>query len=356
MTVRDSLFRKTAIVSIVFFVVAMCAVVYFSLNKTIEISSVADSSNTSEFRNSAEEVKVPDVDTTLLHFGPTESNTEYMHIPLPPGVEPEDIVIENHYMDRELHVILPKPRTLFYATNEIGGNHSEVKDGHFVQGEKDLTLLFSVDGIYEYKSVFENNDLYITFLNPREVYDRIVVIDPAYGGADVGIERNDVKAKEVTLDVAMLLKTFLDEEGIKAYFTRMDDVNPSEISRVDLANETKTDIYVRIEVDAKSDETLYGVTTCYNDDFFIPGFGSVNLADALESEVATAIKSKASGLEEADPNAYALRHSTVPSAAVKVGCITNKQEAVLLGRQDYREKIALGIFNGILKAYELMEK
>ena len=46
----------------------------------------------------------------------------------------------------------------------------------------------------------------------------------------------------------------------------------------------------------------------------------------------------------------------MPSAAVKVGCITNKQEAVLLGRQDYREKIALGIFNGILKAYELMEK
>lgn len=355
MTVQDRLFRKTAVISMAFFVLAMCAVVYFSMNKTIEISSVADSAVNSEYTQDTK-TRVEPEDKTLLHFKPSENNTEYMDIPLPPGVEPEDIVIENHYMDKELHIILPKPRTLFYATNEIGGNHSSITDGHFIQGEKDLTLSFKVDGIYEYKSVFEDNNLYITFLNPREVYDRIVVIDPAYGGSDVGIERNDIKAKEVTLDVAMLLKTFLDEEGIKAYFTRMDDVNPSETGRVALANETKTDMYVRIEVDAKSEEGIYGVTACYNDDFFIPGFGSVNLADALESELATAVKSKALGLEEADQDAYALRHSTVPSAAVRVGCVTNKQEALLLGRGDYREKIASGLFNGIMKAYEQMEE
>ena len=37
---------------------------------------------------------------------------------------------------------------------------------------------------------------------------------------------------------------------------------------------------------------------------------------------------------------------------MKVGCLTNKQEAILLGREDYQEKIADGICNAILAVYE----
>ena len=36
---------------------------------------------------------------------------------------------------------------------------------------------------------------------------------------------------------------------------------------------------------------------------------------------------------------------------MKVGCLSNKQEAILLQREEYQEKIADGIYNAIVKAY-----
>lgn len=42
----------------------------------------------------------------------------------------------------------------------------------------------------------------------------------------------------------------------------------------------------------------------------------------------------------------------VPAAAVKVGCITNRQEAALLVREEYQDRIAKGIYNAIIKVLE----
>ena len=66
----------------------------------------------------------------------------------------------------------------------------------------------------------------------------------------------------------------------------------------------------------------------------------------------TSIKGKALGLCEAQPEEYAIRNITIPAAAVKVGCITNKQEASLLERDEYQGKIADGIYNAIMKIFE----
>ena len=91
--------------------------------------------------------------------------------------------------------------------------------------------------------------------------------------------------------------------------------------------------------------------TIYNDQYFIPGFGSVELADLLEKELASEIKTKALGLEKASGESK-LRYATVPAAEVRVGCLSNKQEAILLKREDYIEKIANGIYNAIVSSYE----
>ena len=155
------------------------------------------------------------------------------------------------------------------------------------------------------------------------------------------------------LQVAKKLKDKLDNnKDIKVYYTRMDDVNPGEQERVLLANEIRADMYIRIQVDSNEDTNVYGTTTIYNGDYFIPGFGSVELADALEREVVISIKGKALGLSEAGAQEYAIRNVTIPAAAVKVGCISNKQEATLLGREEYQQKIADGIYNAIISIYE----
>ena len=76
------------------------------------------------------------------------------------------------------------------------------------------------------------------------------------------------------------------------------------------------------------------------------------LADLLEREVVTAISGKANGLIEASAEDTVISEATVPAAAIKVGYLTNGQESILLQREDYIQRIAEGIYQTILKAYE----
>ena len=78
----------------------------------------------------------------------------------------------------------------------------------------------------------------------------------------------------------------------------------------------------------------------------------MELADLLEREVVTAIRGKANGLLEAEQTDTVINEATVPAATIRVGYLTNGQEAILLQREDYIEKIAEGIYQTILKVYE----
>lgn len=287
-----------------------------------------------------------------LTFFQGEADTSYLRVPLPEGCKAEDIAIENYYMDQELWILIDGAESDFYAKNSISGNQEMVRQGIYEEDEDGTKLRFKLTGIFEYRTILENNELYISFLNPREVYEKIVVIDPACGGFNTGYMEGELKEKEINLKVAGKLKEKLDQTDIKVYYTRMDDVNPSQESRMRLANETRADMYIRIALNTSEDSAVYGTTAVYNGDYFIPGFGNLELADCLEKEVTSSIRGKTLGLAEMGEDDDILSGITVPAAIVKAGCATNKQEAALLMREEYQERIAAGIYHAILKAYE----
>ncbi len=287
-----------------------------------------------------------------LTFSQEETDTSYLRVPLPDGCRAEDISIENYYMDQELWILLDGAEGGFYEENAISGNREMVRQGIYEEEEAGTKLRFKLTGIFEYHTILENNELYISFLSPGEVYDRIVVIDPAWGGLQSGYAEDDLKEKEINLAIAEKLKERLDQTDIRVYYTRMDDINPGKESRIRLANETRADLYIRIELGTDEDSSVYGTTAVYNKDFFIPGFGSMELAELLETEIVDSVKGKALGLTEAEESEDILRNITVPAVIARVGYATNKQEATLLVREEYQEKIADGIYNAILKAFE----
>lgn len=332
-------------------IASMGVILHLSANKAITIAEVVQDETQKNFVE-YETVTSKEIEEHVLTFVQGKSDTSYLRVPLPENCRAEDIVIENHYMDKELCIIVKGAEEKFYVENAISGNQDKVNQGLYESTVEGTRLTFKLSGIFECRTILENNDLYIDFSGPRENYDRIVVIDPACGGDNTGVIAEELLEKDINLSIAKKLKEKLDKTDIKAYYTRMDDVNPSEDDRAELANGTKADMYIRIQVDSNENSSVYGTTAVYNGDYFIPGFGSVELADALEREVVTSIKGKALGLSEAEADDYALRNVTVPAAAMKAGCISNKQEAILLGRDEYQEKIAEGIYQAILKIYE----
>lgn len=352
---QNRLMRRTAIYCILFVLAAMSVMLYYSANKVIVVADVAQDE---VMQSAGDDAPVTEtvVDKTHINIDRDSQNTNYFCIPIPESVKPEEVTIENHYMDRELWVsIAPKEMKnleQFYESNNVYGNCEDVLDGHFDVEKKRICLRFALTDVFEYESIFENHTLYVAFVPPKEAYDKIIVVDPAYGAEDAGIVSEEVRGKNITLDIAKALKTKLDETDIKVYYTRMDDSNPADQNRVELAAATKADMLIRIEVGGADSTKMYGTEAVYNSRFFIPGFGSVELADLLEREVVTAISGKANGLMEATDEDVVISEATVPAAAIKVGYLTNSQEFILLQREDYIERIAEGIYQAIRDAYE----
>lgn len=345
----QKLMKKTTVLVCLFSVIALGLIIGLSTTKVVTITEVAQDEVVRTKDTIDPQAASADPENVLVFD--TEEATDYLCIPLPEESKAEEITIENHYMDQELYVLIQNAQESFYAEHALRGNRAGVEAGVYHETEDGVALIFNLTQVYEYRTVFENNELYISFLNPREIYNQIVVINPSCGGLDRGRVGNGIIEKELTLRIAKKLKEKLDESEIKAYYTRMDDVNPTAEQRVALANEVKADMYIEISVDSREEEAVYGVSTVYNDQYFIPGFGSVELADLLERELTSEIKTKALGLEKASGESK-LRYATVPAAEVRVGCLSNKQEAILLKREDYIEKIANGIYNAIISSYE----
>ncbi len=359
---QNRLMKIAAVCCMMFVSVAMGVMIYFSANKIIVVADVAQdevAQNTEQTQNTEKPGEKPAeeaADKNSIRFERGGRNTNYFCIPMPESVKAEDVTIENHYMDQELWVNIQfkemSGQDKFYEDNYVFGNCENVTEGHFEAGDTQLYLKFAVTDVYEYQSIFENNILYLDFVAPKEVYDKIVVIDAAYGAEDTGTVVDGIAEKDIALRIAREVKNRLDATDIKVYYTRMDDSNPPDDGRVKLAKATRADMLIRIEVGESENTKEYGTEAVYNSKFFIPGFGSVELADLLEREVVTAISGKANGLVEAAKEDTVIMDATVPAAAIRVGYLTNGQEEILLQRDDYIGRIADGIYNAIMKAYE----
>lgn len=358
---QNKLMKITAVYTVVFTACVWAVIFYYSANKGIDVEDAApgdmvQSTETAIQENEDNRVQSIRNGNSII-FEQNAQEMNYFCIPLHEEVKAENVMIENHYMDKELWVSIRQEAAAdayenFYRTYGVYGNRAAVTEGYFESSDGTFWLKFKLNDIYEYHSIFENSKLYVEFVSPKEVYDRIVVIDPAYGGEVTGTVSGELQGKTVVLDIARALKEKLDKTDIKVYYTRMDDSNPSDENRIDLTNAVKADMMIRIEVNGNEDTKIYGTEAVYNGKFFIPGFGSPELADMLERNVATQISGKANGLVDSTEEDIVINSATVPAAAIRVGYVSNGQEAILLSREDYIDKIAEGIFLAIMEAYE----
>ena len=350
---QNRLMKKAALFGSLFIVAAMGIMLYYSAHKVIVVTDVAQ--DEVDWKASEDSTAITDKNHIVFERE-NKQHSKYFRIPLPEDVKAEDVTIENHYVNRELLVcIIPKERNgqeQFYESHAVSGNCEKVLDGQIEVEQERIGLRFTLTDVYEYQSAYEDNALYIEFVQPKEVYDKIVVIDPAYGGEETGPVAENADSKTIMLNVAKALKTKLDDTDIKVYNTRMDDTDPDSADRVGLANTTGADILIRLEVNTSKEAQTYGTEAVYNARFFIPGFGNVELADLIEREVVTAIGGKANGLTPAGEEDEILQKATVPAATIRVGYLSNEKERALLLQEDYARRIAEGIYQAILKVYE----
>ena len=346
----DSLVTACVVWTFVF-VTCMAVMLLFAANKTIVIADASQDPSSLPV-NTGQQGET--ADRSLVLEGNNKMRGAF-RVPLPKGIRAENVTMENRYVDRELYLFIQGGGEEFYEENRISGDITPVLSAQSEVQEGGILLKIKMSRVLEYRSTMDGSGLTINWYEPGEVYDYIVVLDPAWGGSETGISGNGLQEKEVTLQVARQIQKQFDLQNVRLYCTRTEDVEMPLSERALLAEEVGADLYVRLCAgEDDTDEETYGITGFYNEDYYIPGFGNTDLADILTREVTIAASNRAVELKPAAEESM-LKLLKVPAAEISLGFLSNPKEAYLLGQESYQEKLAAGFISAISKAEENLE-
>jgi N-acetylmuramoyl-L-alanine amidase len=213
---------------------------------------------------------------------------------------------------------------------------------------------------------------------------RRIVIDPGHGGGDEGTHTSTgLVEKDLTLDISKRLAARLRAAGIQPLLTRERDERVSLADRAAFANRSAADLFVSIHVnwfrDGRADrgiETFYlgpsddpFVTRLASDENRESGYSLADVRRLLDSiyadlrqeesrQLAADVQKRLlASVREVEPAVrdrgvksapfLVLVATDMPAILAEVACLSNDEEARLLGRPDYRDRIAGALFDGI---------
>ncbi len=162
-----------------------------------------------------------------------------------------------------------------------------------------------------------------------------------------------LKEYELTLMVAEKLEEKLISRGYEVIMVRTaHDVDLSNSQRAQVANDAKADAFIRIHANGSEDAAIQGaMTICqtsanpYNGDFYRQ---SRDLSDDVLDGLVEAAGCNKRHVWETDTMS-GINWCQVPVTIVEMGYMTNPDEDALMATEEYQDKIAEGIANGIDK-------
>lgn len=183
-----------------------------------------------------------------------------------------------------------------------------------------------------------------------------VVIDPGHGGNDPGASISGLAEKDIALDVATRLNSILKASRIRTYMTRTDDTFSEPKERIFTANRKKASLFVSIHCNWFRDSWYNGTMTLYQPSRRLRkgNLDEVRYAGIIQDELASGLKMKSIGIRDRDELSV-LKHAEMPSVLIELGFLSNKEDRSLLSSEEFRQKAAEAIANGIKKALAQIE-
>ncbi len=273
-------------------------------------------------------------------------------IELPQGMELDEVIIENDYVKQLITIQIPDVADNYFLEHPLLGRSNNINDLYMANGRIEITM----DAVYEPECTLEDGRLYLDFLQPQDIYDKVIVIDAGHGGGAPGAIKQGIMEKDINLAIVKELKELLDknDRNIGVYYTRTEDVNPTFEQRAQLGGKAGANLFISVH----SNSTVDGLMSSYNGTEVMydelkseEGFSSKRLAQICLEEATASMGSKNNGVTYGN-SIYIIRNSEVPVALIEVGFMTNQQELNKLTSQDYQKKAAQGIYSAIMRALD----
>lgn len=280
---------------------------------------------------------------------------QQLRLELPKNCSKEDVTIDNRYVTRTIDIQIKGAGDDYLVRYPMIGGSDHINDLNYFADEAGGTLELSMEHVYELSLDWEDQYLYIDFILPKEIYDKIVVIDAGHGANMPGAIVDGVQEKNIDLAIVKQLKKLFDQnkdEKLGVYYTRLDDSDPAFANRSGLANDTGANLFVSIHSNSYPySQAINGTTVLYDEKKETAGNSSRHLADILLKKTTKTLGSKSMGLARGN-NIYVIRTSEASAALVEVGFMTNPKELANLTDENYQKKCARAIYEGIMQALE----
>ena len=199
------------------------------------------------------------------------------------------------------------------------------------------------------------------------VSGKTVIVDAGHGKPDEGAESsNGTTEAETNLAIALKLQNLLEQSGCTVILTRSDENSIYDIdsntlrekkisdvhNRVKIGNESSADIFVSIHLNKIPQQQYDGWQTFYkkgNEE-------GEKLATSIQDSLGESIQKENNRVPKTIDNIYIIKHVEIPTTIVECGFLSNPEEEKQLLDNNYQDKLAWGIYNGIINYFYTLGK
>lgn len=235
-----------------------------------------------------------------------------------------------------------------------------------ILNKKRLTLIITSIFIAIFVFILSTDDLqkqnnYIDTVS-LPVTEKVIVIDAGHGIPDEGAQSSKGTTEaETNLKIALKLQNLLEQSGSTVILTRSDEnaiydidsktLRQKKISdihnRVKIGNESSADIFVSIHLNKIPQSQYDGWQTFYKEG----NEQGAKLAKEIQNSLNETIEKDNNRIAKSIDNVYIIKHVEIPTTIVECGFLSNPDEEQLLLNDDYQNKLAWGIYNGIINYF-----
>jgi N-acetylmuramoyl-L-alanine amidase len=191
-----------------------------------------------------------------------------------------------------------------------------------------------------------------------------LLVDPAHGGEDPGVVSDNLREKDLTLKLALLVRQEAQKsENLKVQLTRSTDAGMTAAERIKIADAVKPDCLISLHVNAGFGKKATGY------ELYFPGFrqtvagggdsaailkdmernkhlnDAVRLAQQIQSSLEKVFPRKGRGLRDAP--CPLLDGLNIPGLVVEIGFATNPEDRRAINSNETQQAIARALVRGV---------
>lgn len=195
------------------------------------------------------------------------------------------------------------------------------------------------------------------FQEKLEEDKKTVIIDAGHGGNDPGkVGINKAEEKDINLQIALKLKSILEQEDVEVIMTRegdrglYDEGSSNKKSqdmkrRVELINKEQPDCVISIHQNSYHEEGVKGAQSFY----YGTSPESKELAELIQEKLIQKVDPSNHRVAKANTSYYMLKMTKVPICIVECGFLSDWEEAELLTSEEYQNKLAWAIHMAVME-------